>query len=241
MEDTAYYRLNPSMFDAVRNAMLRRVAAVSPLILAAIWFFDGHRRPNRDFFDFIGLPLILAFVTYQSIGRERAKWKALVFELRSDRLMRILPDHTPIEVMRNEVTAVVESSKGLVIKTSSRQKNLFVSSGLVDYSEFRDRLSAWVPVTSFVPEKGSIMRVFFRVLFCFVFVLAAFGTPLYLTLATPGRVVIPLSLASFGIVLTMMVYARRSPHFPISLRNRVWFLLVIPLFPLLSFVLHWGL
>jgi hypothetical protein len=150
-------------------------------------------------------------------------------EFRSDRLIRRLPDYPDLEVRPNEITTIKESAKGLTIKTVSRPKALFVSSGLIDYDDFRNRLFAWAPMAKVVASRDSLASNFLTVLFCFAVAFGLFGTPLYVMYTAHRALIIPLSLTSFLAILGMIVYSRRSPHLPISSRNTIWILLLLPL------------
>src|SRR5437660_6965481 len=170
--------------------MLARLALAGPLFMGGIWYFDKYFRAQRDRFDFIFLPLIFVYVSYRVIAMEKEKWDSIVLDFCSDRLLRRLPHYPDLEVRREEVTTIRESSRGLTIKTISRPKALFVSSGLADYDDFRNRLFAWVPMAKVVASRDSSASNCLTVLFCFALAFGLFGTPLYVMHTTHRALII---------------------------------------------------
>ena len=123
------YQMDPAGFAKFRRSTIVRSAIFTPLMIACIWYLDGRSTPRRDSFDFVGVPAILAWTIYRSIQREREKWDTLLLEFRGDVLVRKLPDFPPLGITPSEVTKIVESTHGITIKTSSRQKFLLVRRG----------------------------------------------------------------------------------------------------------------
>lgn len=238
MSENSIYRLDPSAFVTVRRRMLLRILTAGPVLLAGVWFLDGRLKPDRNLFDFLFLPVILSVVTYQTIRREQRKWEALVLEFRGDTLVRTLPDHRALEIIPEQVASLTESTTGLLIKVNDSNEGLFVSSGLVDYAEFRSKLLTWVPQIAVVKRESSLFQNVRQILFCVLLAFGIFGSPLYLMSLKKREFVVPLSFLCFAATLALILYARRSPHFPISKRNVVWVLLLVPLFPLFSLLLR---
>jgi hypothetical protein len=121
-----------------------------------------------------------------------------------DRLLRVIPGHPLLEINQGEITSIIESSKGLFIKTASRKKALFVSSGLVDYPDFRGRLEGLVPRIHIFKQTEShpIFAYVRRVFFCFALAFAAFGLPLYATSFSRWQIILPASLFSLTVVFS---------------------------------------
>src|SRR5216684_2955208 len=149
------YRLDPARFARVRRRMITGLVMVVPLLLAAVWYLDARLDKRRGFFDFVGLPAILGVVTYRQFQRERKKWNSLVLELRSDSLTRTLPDFPVLEIAPSDVTTIVESSVGVRVQTNSPRRTLFVSTDLLDYGDFRNRLAEWAPMAKIVQPRLS--------------------------------------------------------------------------------------
>jgi hypothetical protein len=209
------------------------MAVVGPLLLAAIWYLDGRFDARRDTFDFVGLPVILVWVSYRGLQRERKNWDSLALDLRGDSLIRRLPDYPPLEISPNDVTKIVESSHGLTIRTTSRQKTLLVSEGLLEYDEFRARLLAWAPTAKVVHPPSSVLTSITALATC-LFCTAMFGTPLYLLMYVPQKLVLPVGIAITACFLLAILYYQRSPHVPVSTRKMAWILLLFPILGLVA-------
>lgn len=213
--------------------MLTRIALVGPIILAGIWYLDGRLDRRRNLFDFVGLPAILAWVAYRQIQREGKKWNSVVLEFRGESLIRTLPDFPLLEITRSEVTTIVESAGGICIRTNSRRKALVVSTDLLDYSDFRNRLAAWAPVANLVPpspsSRSSIMGIV-SALCCMLLL----GGPLYLVYTPHHELILPLGIVLFIGMAAMIWYYHDSPDMPTSFRKTSWILLLLPLLATIS-------
>lgn len=227
------YRLEPARFAGLRRRMIIGVAIVGPLMLAGIWYLDGRFESKHRLFDFVFLPLMLVWVSYRSIQRERRKWDALVLELSDACLIRRLPDFPPLDMVPNAVTTIVESSRGINIQTNSRLKTLFVSNGLLDYDDFRSRLAAWAPTARVVQATPSVrasITAVASVLWCILM----FGGPLYLMYTPYRELVLPLGIGLvIGLVATILYY-QGSPNMPSSAKYGLWVLLLLPLLAIIT-------
>ncbi len=203
---------------------------LAPLVIALVWHFDGRLHPDRNVFDFIGLPMILVWSTYSSIKRARRGWESLRVEFRMGRLIRKRRGYPELELAPGDVTRIAGSAKGMLIQTKSYFKRLFISKHLVDYEEFRANLSAWAPEVGIVPAARSLWSGILSVasvLGCMC--LFGFG-PLYL-MGTPHRewvapLGIGLCVANMALILVLMW---RSPEMPSHFRYTAWILPALPL------------
>jgi len=224
------YRLDPRGFDEVRRRMLILLGALAPLVIAVVWYFDGRLHPDRAFFDFVGIPIIVVWTTYSSVRRARKNWELLRLELRTDKLICKRPGYPDLELAPEDVTRIAESPKGMVIETKSQFKRLFISKRLLDYEDFRANLTAWTPLVSIVPAARSIRAWVFSVasiLGC----MCLFGLgPIYL-IGTPHReLVVPLGIAlCLANVAMILLFMLRSPEMPTSFRYTAWILPALPL------------
>lgn len=229
-----FYRLDPRGFDEVRRRILVVVGPLAPLVIALVWYVDGRLYPDRSFFDFVALPIILVVSSFSSVRRERQNWESLRLELRNDKLIRKRQGYPDLEFAPGDVTRIAESPKGLIVETKSHFKRLFISKHLVDYEDFRANLSAWAPEVAIVPAGRSLWSGILSVaslLGC----ICLFGLgPLYL-MGTPHRGwVVPLGialcLANVAMILVLML---RSPEMPNDFRYAAWLLPALPLLAML--------
>ena len=61
-----------------------------------------------------------------------------------------------MELAPSDVTAILESPRGITVKTNERFKGLFLSNKLVDYETLRGRLLSWAPTVDVSLEVYSI-------------------------------------------------------------------------------------
>jgi hypothetical protein len=227
------YALDPTQFAALRRRVTIAIATAGPLMIAGVWYLDGRVSPRRDLFDFVFLPLIAAWAAYRQIQREREKWTSLVLELRGDCLIRTLPGFPTLEIRATEVTEIIESARGILIRTESRMKCLFVNRSLLGYEDFRAKLTQWAPGTRMIQAVPSFLgpiKNAGEVLACFLL----FGGPLYL-MYTPHRVVIlPFGIALMISFIVMILYYQRSPNMPSSFRKSAWVLVALPLLAMIT-------
>ena len=238
LEDTSVhrarlYQMDPARFAKFRRSMIVKSAIFAPLMIACIWYLDGRATPRRDLFDFVGTPAILAWTIYRWIQSEREKWDTLLLEFRDGTLVRRLPDFPTLEIAPGEVTKIVESTHGIMIKTSSRRKFLLVSRWLLDYDDFRSRLAVWAPSTEIVRAAPSI-PAFIKSSVSVVMCIALFGGPLYLMYTPYHKLIVPLGLGLVVGLAAMTLYYYRSPNVPISFRKAGWILPALPLLAMIS-------
>lgn len=223
------YRMDPACFAKMRRTMIIRGALLVPLLLAVSWYFDARLDRSRDFFDFVGLPAILVWIVYKGVQRERDKWNSLVLEFRGDSLIRTLPGYPLLEIAPGEVTAMAESYGVFIVRTNSKRKTLIVSSDLLAYDDFRNRLLAWAPTVKVVRRSPSITGIL-SMLWCVLI----FGGPLYLMYTPHHALILPLGIGLFIGMAGMVWYYQGSPMMPTSFRKTSWILLLLPLFATIS-------
>ncbi|HEU5414158.1 MAG TPA: hypothetical protein VFW31_10390 [Candidatus Angelobacter sp.] len=210
--------------------MLIVLGPLAPLVIAFVWYFDGRIQPNRSFFDFVGLPIIVVWSTYSSVRRARKEWETLEVEFRMGKLIRKRPGYPDLEFAPGDITRIVESHKGMVIETGSHFRRLFISKHLVDYGDFRADLRAWAPSVSIVPAERSI-RAWVLSVASVLGGMCLFGLgPIYLMGTSHRELVVPLGialcLANFAFILVFML---RSPEMPSRFRYTGWILPALPL------------
>src|SRR5579863_4587130 len=120
-----FYRLEPVRFAEHRRELVIRLSIVMPLVLVGLlylaWHFDKERRPVS----LVVIPVVVGWVLYRQFKDERNKWESLVFEFRDGKLIRRLDKYPVLELMPNEVRAILESPRGIIIESTNRQKRMF--------------------------------------------------------------------------------------------------------------------
>jgi hypothetical protein len=222
------YRLDPARFARVRRRMITVLVVVAPLLLAAVWYLDARLDKRRDLFDFVGLPAIVGWVTYRQIQRARKKWTSLVLELRSDRLIRKLPDFPILEIAQGDVTTIVESSGGIRVQTVFPRKTLLVTTDLLDYGDFRNRLAEWAPMAKVVQPRLS-SRKFILSIASVLWCALIFGGPFYLMYTPHHELILPLGIGLFVGMAATIWYYHDSLDMPTSFQKTSWILLLLPL------------
>ena len=221
------YRLDPSHLRGNRMRMLTAACGIPVMTVAVQWFADGHFDPKYDLVGVVVGIVSAWFLESMNRRKNRQQWESLVVELRTDRLIRRLEGFPTLEIAPSEITGIVESRSGFVVKTNTRMKSVPIPSALTDYEDLRSRLKMWAPAA--VIEHRSVSSTALTILFCLGFLAIAFGIPVYVIQTSHREWVIPLSLLSFTTLLVAILYYRKSPHWPASARWSAWILLLIPL------------
>ena len=226
------YRFDPSGFDEVRRRMLIVAGPLAPLVIALVWYFDGRIHPNRSFFDFIVLPIIVVWTTYRSVRRARKEWESLRVEFRMSKLIRKRQGYPDLEFAPGDVTRIAESPKGMVIETESPFKRLIISKHLLDYEDFRADLRAWAPAVSIVPARRSIRAWILSVASVLGFMCLFTLGPVYLMETSHRELVVPLGIAlCIANLAIFLVFMLRSPEMPSHFKYGGW---IFPALPLLA-------
>lgn len=222
------YSLNPEQFAQVRRKLIIRAALVTPPLIAVFWYLQ--RAQPRDRFDLLFFPVLFVWIVYSSIRREQEKWNSLTLEIRDDTLVRTLPNYPVLEIVPSEVTRIIESRHGLMIKTNSRLRFLFVHHALLGYDDFRCRVATWAQALTIetVQENRSILaiaRSWLGVAAC----ICLFGGPLYMMYTPYQWLIRPLGVCLVIAFAAMIFYYWRSPIMPKSFRYTAWILVALPL------------
>jgi hypothetical protein len=182
------FRLDPDTFARYRNQLAIRLGVVMPIVAAALIYLRWHF--DRSVSAFVFVPALVIWLAYHKFREERNKWEILEFEFRDGKLSRRLEKYPTVELLPSDVTAIVETPRGIEAATSSRNKNLFLSNKLCRYQTLRNQLCSWVPsitIKSQPNSHGPKVRTFIEVLAC----LSVFGGPLYLIYTSNVAVVLP--------------------------------------------------
>lgn len=234
---TTLYKLEPSRFAEYRRELAIWLGIAVPLVTAALVYLAWHFDRERDVVGLVLIPVLTSHLFYRQFKNERDKWRSLVFEFRDGKLIRRLDKYPTVELAPSEVTAILESPRGITVRTNDRLKGLFLSNRLMDYETLRGRLLSWagVGVTSSQRSYGGYARGLVAMLVC----LFVFGGPLYLMYAPRHAVILPLGVILSLAMLGMILYFRNSPQIPTSRRKSLWLLLLLPILVLLV-RLCWG-
>ena len=138
-----------------------------------------------------------------------------------------------LELAPNEVTAIVESPKGITIQTQNRLRTLFVSKHLLNFAEFRCRLASWNPSVQ-ITDQVSNLSNYLRVVCEWSVCVSVFGGPLYLLLTPHREIALPVGIVLFFSTLAVILYLRNSPQMPFTVQKRLWILLLLPVLAMLS-------
>jgi hypothetical protein len=224
------YKLEPSGFAVYRRELFIRLGIVILLVSAGWFYLMWHFDKERGAFVF--LPLLTAWVVYRQFKDQRRNWQRLVIEFQDGKLIRRLDKYPTVELVPSEVTAIVESPRGIMVETNERLKRIFLSNRLSDYEGLRGRLLSWAPtaaVTSWRRSYWDSVRAFSEFLAGFF----VFGGPLYLMYTSDRAVILPLGLILSLAMLGMILYVRNSPAIPTRTKKCLWILLLLPIVPML--------
>ncbi|HZV87702.1 MAG TPA: hypothetical protein VFF95_09155 [Candidatus Binatus sp.] len=229
----ASYKLAPDSYAEFRRELVIRLSVVVPLLLAGFLYLAWHFDKDRSIFRLVFIPILIGSIVYRQFKDERNKWESLAFEFRDGKLIRKMDRYPLQELVPNEVTAILESPRGITIKTNNRLKSLFLSTRLSDYDAFRNQLISWAPgieVTVWHPSSWSYVRNFLEILAC----AWTFGGPLYLMYTSRYAAILPLGIVLSLSMLALILYVRKSPQIPIRAQKTVWILLLLPILTTLS-------
>ncbi len=232
------FKLEPSRFPEYRRELFIRLGIAMPLVAAGLLYLAWHFDRERDIFVLILIPVLTGHIVYQQFKNERDKWRSLVFEFRDGKLIRRLDKYPTVELAPSDVTAILESPRGITVKTNERFKGLFLSNKLVDYETLRGRLLSWAPtvrVTSWRRSYWDYTRSLIEVLVC----LCVFGGPLYLMYTPQHAIIRPLGAILSLAMLGMILYVRNSPQIPTTTKKSLWILLLLPIVVMLI-RLYWN-
>jgi hypothetical protein len=229
----AFYRLDPGRFAEYRRELVIRLGIRGTLVVAGLLYLAWHFH-RRSFSDVamiavfgIGVPI------YSGLKGGRSRWESLEIEFRDGKLIRRLGQYPVLELVPNDVTAIVELARGITIETNGRLNGLFISNGLSNFDTFKSQLISWVSAGKGSVPQPSPWRYLRNFCESLALTLILSGGPLYLWYTNRRAVILPLgivlSLSAFPIVL----YFRNSPNTPIRGRNAFWFLVWMPILMML--------
>jgi hypothetical protein len=96
-----------------------------------------------NFLVVVAVVLGLAISLRKQIKRERMAWKSFQLTLGKHVVRRYMANVPAIEILRSEVTTIIDSQEGLTIKTANPYHFLFVPKSIVAYEAVRERLVTW--------------------------------------------------------------------------------------------------
>jgi hypothetical protein len=228
------YKLDPSRWAEYRQGLLIRLGVVIPIVSAGSFYLMRYFEGKRDAFQFFFiLGVVMAWFVYRQVNRQRRNWRSLAFEFHDGKLIRRLDEYPTVELVPSDVSAILESPRGIIVETNDRLKKVFLSNKLTDYDGLRSRLLSWAPTVKIIGWRrsswGSI-RDFSEVLAS----LFVFLGPLYLMHTSHRSVILPLGLILSFAALGMILYVRNSPAIPTRSKKSLWLLLLLPILPMLS-------
>jgi hypothetical protein len=230
---TSFYKLDPGRFAEYRRKLVIRLSIVVPPLLAGLSYLAWHFDKERSYFRLALIPALIGWITYRQLFKDkRREWESLVLEFREGKLIRRLDKYPVLELVPSEVSEILESPRGIIIRTSNRQRGLFLSNRLLNYDAFRSQLISWAPaarVAVWHPVLWNYLRNFSEVLAC----VCVFGGPLYLMYTSRQALILPLGIALSLSMLAMILYVRNSPHIPVRAQKGLLILLLLPILAML--------
>jgi len=200
-----------------------------PLILAVLLYLLWHSNSQNPIFLSAFLAVLCIWLAYTALKDQRTDWNSLELRFEDGKLTRTATRYPVLSLVPSDVATISESKGGITIKTRDRFRTLFVSRKIVDYDRFRADLTSWVPTVPLADHGRSLWDYLHAALLVSACALT-FGGPLYLASVVRGRSnVLVLGIVLFLSTLGLVIYVRRSPYLPITARNRIWFLLVLPI------------
>ena len=149
------YRLDLAAFERVaKGRMRRRFAWLLPFFLCLLALMLALLvRAQPDIVQTLpySAPVVVAAVAFgwfRSVRNQmkegRAAWDSYRLTVSPNVLRRVIVNLPPAEIVRTEVTRIVESAAdGLSVTTADRHRFVFVPRQLVGFAEVRAHLSGW--------------------------------------------------------------------------------------------------
>lgn len=153
--ETKTYRLDLAAFERVaKGRMRRRFVWLVPFFLCLLALMLGLLvRAQPDIVETLpySAPVVFAAVAFgwfRSVRKQmkegRAAWDSYRLTVGPNVLRRIIVNLPPAEIVRTEVTRIIESpTDGLSVTTADRHRFVFVPRQLVGFAEVRAQLSEW--------------------------------------------------------------------------------------------------
>jgi len=149
------YRLDPAAFEpTTKRRIYRRYAVAVPILavfLVAQFAFMARLHVATSDTLRIAIPVIVAllgFSLFRAAGLQlkngKSSWDSYQLTVGPNVLRRFIANLPPVEILRTEVTQIVESrAEGITVMTADRHRFLFVPKELVGFEEVRAGLSTW--------------------------------------------------------------------------------------------------
>jgi hypothetical protein len=152
--DIRSYRLDPDeMASATKRRLWRRMAWMLTLILVmvtveSLWLGDPQALLSTLPVVLPLMVLALAFSVFRSFRAQiksgKAAWDSYDLTLSENVMRRQIVNLPPIEILRPEVTRIVEAKgEGLTVATGDRHRFIFIPEQVIGYDEVRARLAGW--------------------------------------------------------------------------------------------------
>lgn len=147
------FRLDPAAYrSAAARHFLRQcalVAAITVPMLGAVALRDASNVEGFAIVSGVAALVLLGVAGWKlvTIGNAVAPALARYELLVSDRVLRRSAGFGPVaEVLRTEVSEIVETSHGLWVSCAQPRRSLFVVNALDGYADVRQALSRWSPI-----------------------------------------------------------------------------------------------
>lgn len=146
------YRLPPSGFPAFRRTLIRSGLIVSGLAVSvalwAVWHQTGGDNLTVVLLSVPLLAVAMGIGIRKAIHQQKEIWSSVEIRMDDGAIGRSQLRIPEVLLRREEVTAVIESSQGLTVKSADRFRSLLIPRLLDprDYAEIREDLATWVPI-----------------------------------------------------------------------------------------------
>lgn len=157
------YRADPAKSPALRQKLLLQKIVIFASIFLIIPLVERNEFKlawQTGSLNSLWLPAFVAVaVSFMVVSAFRRATKREIELLNSveimlgpDFVLRKIKDYPDVEIHRDEITAIKESSAGLRILTSSANRGLRVGIAMEEFEDIRARLAQWTPL---IPESQS--------------------------------------------------------------------------------------
>jgi hypothetical protein len=167
--DVRTYRLDPAAFEpTAKGRIRRRFAWVIPLFLGLLTLELGllaRAQPGTSDTLPVVVPIVVVAIGYgwfravrTQMKEGRAAWDSYQLTVGPNVLRRFIVNLPPAEMVRTEVTRIVESdAEGLNVATADRHRFVFVPRQLVGFHEVRAHLSGWKAIEPAKPGRQAAL------------------------------------------------------------------------------------
>lgn len=222
------YKLSSEGFESVERKA-RNQTIIIFLILIAVMLFIVAPELSREPLSLASVPIsfiLIAAAAYAGIRKSskglQNRWSSYELSLIDDVVIRRQAQTPDIEIRRNQVVSLQETSSGdIIIKTDDRRKFIVVPASLNGREEVREHLAKWQkiellterPILKILPIVTALGTI------------GAFAT----TVASQNiRVVLPVGFLLIAVLLWSLIEIQRSPHVEARIKRSAW-LVLLPL------------